>query len=464
MLREPSSFRDPSGFVYTEGGTVYRAVSDGYAAVYDRLIGSGLYGALQERGWLVAHEETSGPDAEGRYRTLRPEPIPFISYPYEWSFHQLKDAALLTLDIQRLALERGMVLKDASAYNVQFFRGRPVLIDTLSFNPYADGEPWIAYRQFCRHFLAPLALMSRTDIRLGKLGSLDIDGISLDLAASLLPKRSRLTLGLGAHIHLQASGTRMAQARPEADKGAAVSKIRLLGILSNLEATIRGLEPVRQPTVWHGYYGNTNYSSEAAAHKEEVIAGWLERLAPATVWDAGANDARFSRLASSRGIWTLATDIDPYAVDDAYGLGDPSLLPLIVDLANPSPAIGWGNSERRSFLERVQTDLVMALALVHHLAIGYNLPLERIADLFADAGRQLAIEFVPKRDSKVRQLLSTREDIFADYDEAGFEEAFRRRFEIVERIAVKDSERTLYLMRRYPADKTAGSDMLKATI
>ena len=448
MQQEPSSFRDPSGFVFSQDANIYRQVNKSYAETYDLFLQSGLCAALQDRGWLVAHEEVSGLTTANCYLTLQPEVIPFISYAYEWSFHQLKDAALLTLNIQKLALEYGLTLKDASAYNIQFIRGQPILIDTLSFDRYQEGLPWVAYRQFCQHFLNPLALMSRVDLRLGRNMLLDIDGISSELTSALLPKRTKLAIGLCAHIHWQSMGMRVANARPGTDGNVRISRVQLLGIISNLTTTIQGLQPIRKSTVWHGYYDNTNYTAAACSHKEQLIKQWIERLAPKKVWDAGANDARISQIASSKKIWTLATDIDPYAIDDAYVMHDPYLLPLIIDLANPTPAIGWENQERHSFLKRVSVDLVLALALIHHLAIGYNLPMERIAELFAKAGTYLIIEFVPKKDSKVQQLLSTRIDIFDQYTQAGFEKAFMHYFEIIEYQKINQSERIIYIMKR----------------
>jgi len=204
--RLSASFRDPSGFLFTRQGVLYRQVNQAYQPHYDKLLNSGLYDKLVKAGLLIPHEEVGVEPAEPSlaYKVLRPERVDFISYPYEWSFSQLQDAALATMAIQKLALDAGMVLKDSSAYNIQFYRGRPVLIDTLSFEAYREGEPWVAYRQFCQHFLAPLSLMAYTDVRLNQLLRIYIDGVPLDLAVRLLPGRTRFDLGLATHIHLHA--------------------------------------------------------------------------------------------------------------------------------------------------------------------------------------------------------------------------------------------------------------------
>jgi ribosomal protein L11 methylase PrmA len=381
---------------------------------------------------------------------IEPERIPFISYAYEWSFSQLQDAALATLSIEKKALEHGMSLKDASMYNIQFHRGRPVLIDTLSFEQYREGEPWVAYRQFCQHFLAPLSLMSHTDVRLGQLLRVYIDGVPLDLASRLLPGMTKLALGLATHIHLHAQAQRKYSDKPAKPAAGKMSRIAFHGLIDNLESTTRKLEWKPEGTEWGNYYDATNYSSSSLDHKRQIVAECLARANPKTVWDLGANTGLFSRIASDRGIPTVAFDIDPAAVElnylDCRKRSEKSMLPLLSDLTNPSPAIGWQNRERQSLIERGPCDTAMALALIHHLAIGNNLPFDHIVDFLAGVCRTLVIEFVPKSDSQVQRLLATREDIFPNYTRETFEQVFSARFAILASSPVKDSERTIYLM------------------
>ena len=433
-----------SGFLFRSGGRLLRQVNDVYADDYRALIESGLYETLVEKGWLIPHqevpiEEAAAPDA---FKVLRPEEIPFISYPYEWSFSQLKHAALRTLSIQKLALQKDLTLKDASAYNIQFHRGRPVLIDTRSFTRYREGEPWVAYRQFCQHFLAPLALMAHRDIRLGDLMRTNIDGVPLDLASRLLPARTKLRPGLLMHLHAHAASQKKHESKGAA-KVATVSKRNLEGIVDSLRGAVRGLEWKPPATEWGAYYEDTNYSDESLAQKRSLLDGLVARTDARTAWDLGANNGYFSRVASDRGIFTVAADIDPVAVEANYRRvkekGEENLLPLLMDLTNPSPALGWAHGERGSLLDRGPADLVIALALVHHLAIGNNVPLKRVAEFFAAAGRWLVIEFVPKVDSQVQRLLATREDVFPDYTLEGFE--------AVQKVPIPGTERTLHLMR-----------------
>ena len=457
IKRIRGSFRDPSGFVFIRDGTVYRQVSPGYQANYDHLLGSGLYADLTERQLLVPHIETDSPAPGGQeaYKVLKPLQIPFISYPYEWSFSQLKDAALLTLEVQKRALSRGMVLKDASAYNVQFHQGKAILIDTLSFERYQDGQAWVAYKQFCQHFLAPLLLMSRKDIRLSQLLRVHIDGIPLDLASAIAPKTTYRQLGVLMHLHLHARAQQRYRDGSRADGSLdrkRISKGALLQIADSLRGTIRGLRWRHDATDWSDYYEGDSYQAAAFGHKLELIAEYLDMIQPASVWDLGANTGEFSRLASGAGAFTVSADNDPGVVEANYLKAkrdqESNLLPLLMDLVNPSGAIGWANAERLSLAERCNADCLLALALIHHLAISNNVPLPSVAEFFAALAEWLVIEFVPKRDKQVQKLLRSRDDIFEGYSQEGFEASFGEVYEIVKSSPLRQSERVLYLMRR----------------
>jgi hypothetical protein len=450
-----ASFRDPSGFIFEHNGTIYRQVNRVYAEDYDRLMSSGLYAELVDRGLLLPHEEVPSPlpDTVDAYRTLRPERIGFISYPYEWCFSQLKDAALTTLRVQRTALHHDMVLKDASAYNVQFVRGRPMFIDTLSFARYEEGSPWVGYRQFCQHFLAPLALVAHRDARLLQLLRVHMDGIPLDLARALLPLRAWLNLHLLLHIRVHAGFQRRFEGdRSAASKVRRMSKQSLGDVVKALESATKKLQWKAEGTEWAEYYDGDSYEEGAAGHKRAVVAEYLDEIEPSEVWDLGANTGVFSRIAAGRGIETLAFDVDPACVDRNYRQvrkdGETRLLPLLLDLTSPSPAVGWATEERDSIVDRSSADAAMALALIHHLAISNNVPLGRVAAFLARLADDLIVEFVPKSDPKVAVLLATREDIFPDYTEAGFEAAFGAIFEIERKTRLEGSQRTLYRMRR----------------
>jgi SAM-dependent methyltransferase len=449
---------------------VYRQVQASFAEDWDAFLDSGLYARLREESLILAHEEVevSLAAAPAAHRVIRPDALEFVSYPYEWSFSQLKDAALLTLRAQALASAYGMTLRDASAYNVQFQAGRPVLIDSLSFERAQPGRPWVAYRQFCEHFLAPLALMARVDIRLGSLLRDHLEGVPLDLAARLLPRRTRLSFGLGPHIHLHARAQRRharAQGR-HAGAGRAggqtvdentpsMSASRLATLVESLRSTVEGLDWEPVGTVWADYAEHTSYDDAATAAKEAAVTAALTTVGGRRAWDLGANTGRYSQLAADLGYRVVALDVDPGAVERHYrrlrqaARGD--ILPLLADLANPSPAQGWASAERASLLARADGDVVLALALVHHLAIGGNVPLHMIAALLAWLAPHAIVEFVPKEDAMVQRLLASRRDVFPDYTMAGFRDAVSGHFEIVAETPVEGTARTIFHLRRREA-------------
>ena len=452
-----TSFRDPAGFIFQEDGTLLRQVNKVYEPHFNRLCDSGLAQSLIDEKLLIGHEIVDGPVGEPHtvYRILKPERVDFISYPYEWSFSQYKDAALLTLEIQRRAIDRGMTLKDSSAYNVQFKDGRPLLIDTLSFEVYEEGQPWVAYRQFCQHFLAPLALMSLTDHRLNQLCRANLDGIPLDLAARLLPNGTMFRFGLLVHLHLHAMFQRSASKDDSANVKVGqkrLSRNALLGMIDSLESAVKRLSRKPGGMGWADYYRNNTYTSDSIEHKKRLVAEYLTLANPARVWDLGSNVGDFSRIASDRGIPTVSFDIDPECVEANYlesrRRNETRLLPLVMDLSNPSPGLGWMGEERSSFIDRANPELAMALALVHHLVFSCNQPLENVAEFFRRIAPRLIIEFVPKDDPQAIRLLRRLDGKHHEYDQAHFESCFKRHFEIRRSEPIPGSGRILYLMTR----------------
>ncbi len=453
--QESSSFRDPSGFLFYYDNTLYRQINKSYSKHYEHLIESGLYQTLVDENLLVKHEKVdiSPSDKENCYQIIKPKYIPFISYPYEWCFTQLKQAALTTLEIQKKAMKYNMVLKDASVYNIQFIDNKPIFIDSLSFETYEEKKPWKAYRQFCQHFLAPLALMSYRDVRLNQLFRIYVDGIPLDLASKLLPFKTRFMFSLLTHIHAHAKTQKHYESKKMNQKEIHLSRRSLEGIIQSLKSAISKLKWSFEDSEWGNYYSDTNYSDTAFNHKIQLVEQFIKNINPKTIWDLGANMGIFSRISSKMGIPTISFDIDPVAVEKNYQEciknKEKNIFPLILDLTNPSPSIGWENKERKSFMDRRLPEMVLSLALIHHLAISNNIPLEMISNFFKKICTFLIIEFIPKSDSQVQRLLSTREDIFEKYDQENFELEFKENFEILKKSNVHDSERVIYLMKRH---------------
>jgi len=455
-LRDPGSYRDPSGFVFRRDGVLYRQVNRSFAAEWRTFLDSGLYGELTGRGLLVPHEPAPTELAltDAAETTIRPREIRYISYPYEWTFTQLQDAALLTLEIQDRALTRGQTLRDATPFNVQFEGSSPIWIDSLSFAPLDAHRPWPAYRQFCEGFLAPLALMAYRDPRLGLLLRDIVDGIPLELASRLLPWRTRLQPRLAAHVHLHAAAQRRATGTASGTKrhGPSMSVARHRALVSHLRGAIASLRLAHRG-VWSDYTTTTSYSESAARSKAAIVRQFLANAKGRDLLDIGANDGTFSMAAADRGLDVVAIDSDWAAVDSVYrrlkAQRISGVLPLVADIVNPSPAVGWAGSERRSLLDRMRVDTVMALAVVHHIAISRNVPLSMVFEVFGRLARELIIEWVPKEDPMVGRLLAGRDDVFSEYSIEHLRAAATNTGFVVNHEAqIEDSSRVLLMMTR----------------
>jgi ribosomal protein L11 methylase PrmA len=453
VIHHPSSYRDPSGFIFEKNAVLYRQVNVSFQEHFDHFIQSGCYEQLVKKGLLIPHEIINENLTAGSeyYAIVKPERIDFISYPYEWSFDMLKDAALLTLQLVKEVLPYGLIVKDATPYNIQWHKGRLIFIDTLSFEKYKE-EPWIAYRQFCESFLGPLLIMHYSKKHLPELMLAWANGIPLTTIQSLLPKRSRFSVYTYLHIHLHAKYS--LKQDKAADNPKHLSKQKLLNLIASLEILINKLKVPDQESIWSEYYEEAAQRNDYLQQKKKIITAWIAEMKDIkTAADLGANEGEFSRILAKNNIHTIAADFDPYCINDLYrqikNSGEKNIQPLITDLANPGPATGVNNEERASFLSRINTGLVLALALVHHLAIGKNIPFEMIARLFSRTGRKLIIEFIPKDDEKIKFMLQKKKDIYPGYNEANFVRSFEKYFTVIDKKMIPGSGRVLYLMQKH---------------
>jgi len=447
----PSSYRDNNGFVFKQDGNIYRCIHPGYEPHYSRLMSSGLYLELVKQARLIPHREITEKEnfdiKDGRI--IMPEQVPFISYPYEWSFDMWKDAALLTLQIANTSLKKEMILKDASSFNIQFVKGKPLFIDTLSFENYTAGAPWIAYRQFCECFLAPLLLMHYCHPATGRLFTVYPNGIPMNVLSTLLPRRSKWHMNTLLHVHLQAKFSGRQKQKTTAENNFSKQKLEIL--LKGLENFVQKLTLKKTKTTWDDYYTGTILGNEYLNAKTALVKSFVSEIKFNNVIDLGANDGHFSLL-FTEDKQVIATDADPNCINELYlkikKEKIENILPLVNDLMTPSPAIGWNNAERDSISNRLNGGLVMALALVHHLAIASNVPLSFIAGWLTSMADNLIIEFVPKSDEKVKLLLQNRKDIFDNYTLENFRSIFAERFFLIKEEKVGNTERVLFLMKR----------------
>ena len=453
--RHASSFRDPSGYILVKDGIVYRNINPVYFKQYQSLTGSGFYKKLFESGLLVKHTEVA---ADANHVLIQPENIPFFSYPYEWSFTQYKHAALHTLKLQKYCLQNGYTLKDATAFNITFNNGAPVFVDTLSFDVYTEGEPWRAYKQFLMHFFGPLLLAKYYGNDMLKTLQQHIDGMPLQKVAKLLPFTARFNATVYTNIFLTAKY----DAKYSSDEGGTEKKVNIpkasqLKIIDSLYNYIKDLT-LNEKTEWKDYYAITNYDAEAFEHKRQLVKKWYQSIGGQKVLDLGGNDGTFSRVLKDDAKEILVTDIDPNAVDYNYQQvlknKEHNLLPLVSDLLNPAPGIGFNNKERAPLQERIANnkyDVALALALIHHISLSGNVPFAMSAQMFASLTPYLIIEFPDREDSWVSFLLKSKREFaeyFDYYNRNNFEKDYAQFYTVIEKQQIPNTHRTLYLLKR----------------
>lgn len=449
------SYKDPEGYIVTSGGRFLRHLSIGYAPVYEHLMGSGLYRVLVDEGLLIPHHESQDQPAEGVYKVLIPEQIEFVSYPYEWCFSQWKDTLLLCLRINRIALEYGMILKDATPFNFTRHKGKITFFDTSSFQLYEEGRPWIAYKQFCGEFLGPLALMNYRSPSWSFMFSAAIRGFDLGFVSRQLPRASYLNMTCLLHLHMH-SRYKSGGGRSESDvsRQPGLNKQKLLLLWQMIERGVSRWAPAGVGKgFWSDYYAQYIDSQVYIEDKKQRVTQWLRDNCPGTVIDLGANTGTFSLIAAAFAKEVIAVEADPYCVDQLYkdinASGNKNITPILADLTNPPSGLGWDNEERPALFSRLNGDMLMALALIHHLCITYNVPLTFVSTLFARLSSQYAIvEFIPKSDEKIKAMLRHREDIFTGYSEEAFRSAFGVHFDLLEEHACRDSDRKLFLWKK----------------
>jgi len=451
------SFRDRDGRVYHFQGRVFRGLSASALDSYRQLTQKAFYTKLAESGKVIGTREVlpeQNPlpdDVKAAWAGfLEHDPVPVISYPYEWTFSMLKAAAALQLHLVERAVSNGFTLKDATPYNIQFVGRKPVFIDIPSFEPLREGEPWSGYRQFCEMFLFPLFLQAYKGCNFQPFMRASIDGVNVQAAAALFGFRDRFRKGVISHVWLQSKLDRRFGGSSEnvrsSLKSAGFNRELILVNVRKLQKLVKKLEWQAQGSEWGDYTEFHNYSDEDHARKEEFIRDAITAECPDTVWDIGCNTGQFSRIAAANCGQVVATDIDHVAVERLFL--DPNtpinILPLLQNVADPSPSWGWRNRERSDLQTRSRPDLVLCLALIHHVVITANIPLAEFVDWLAGLTDKLVIEYVSRKDDKVQTLLRNKQDKYQDYTRESLETNLKRHFEICQQQEVNNGDRMLY--------------------
>lgn len=454
-VADRGSFRDPGGRVFHSGDRILRAVMEPAMPACEAARTSGLYAELAERELLLpartARIDEVAATAPMARQVLEHPRIPYVSYPYEWSFSLHKRAALLQLDLHLAALERGFTLSDASAYNVQFFGTKPIFIDHLSLRPYREGEIWEGHRQFCAQYLNPLLMWAKLGIAPNAWFRGSLEGIPPEDLAPLLSLRHKLSWTVFSHVTalaaLQRRAARAAHGPTKRLSEARLPLSALRGMLDGMRRFIGGLSLAPQQTVWADYAADNSYEAAEAEAKRAFVTEMVSAVKPAVMFDIGCNSGDYSEVSLAAGArYVVGFDFDTGALEQATArFGDRrDFLPLWLDAANPSPVQGWAEGERKGFLERAgRTDALVALAVVHHLAIARNVPLEMVVEWLIGLAPTGIIEFVPKSDPMVQRLLALREDVFPDYTTEAFLAHVSARARIVKVRHQVDGDRVL---------------------
>jgi hypothetical protein len=448
--RTEISYRDPHGYVFEDNSKFYRFVDVSYQNQYEQLMRSGLYDELIQQNLITPFKEVNITD-NSAYKILLPEQLDFLTYPYEWSFEQWKECAAVMLKINLCSIKYNMILKDATPVNFCLHKGKFIMFDILSFEFYIEGDPWVAYRQFCESFLAPISLMNYNHLQWGKLFRSSINGFELAFASKNLALKSYFNFSCLMHIHLHASIKNTAL-KNDGKKKAFLNKAQLIQLWVSLSNTIQSWSiSGASNSLWLGYYEDDIQSDEYINLKIASINTWLAKIKPNTVIDMGANTGKFSVIASKYAEMVVAIEADPHSLNLLYNECKDlhNVYPVYADFSDPSPAMGWQNGEKKSLLSRLNSHTTMALAVIHHLRITYNIPLQFIAKLFHQiTDKFLLVEFVAKSDVKVQTMLAHRNDIFDDYTTEHFIEIFEKLFTLVDERKLLGQERVLYLWER----------------
>lgn len=461
LLWNAGSFKDPAGRVFERDGRIFRTMTAATAGTIDRFEASGLYQRLSDAQKLVRHEHLPINDDICKsvdtvwHAVLEHERLPYLSYAFEWPFSLLQRAAVFHLDVLLESLQSDFTLSDASCYNIQFINTKPIFIDTLSFIDYVDNAPWLAHKQFCENFLNPLILSAYTGVPYHPWLQSRLNGLPSTEVASLLPFKARLSVNALVHVFALAKiegALRKAGPTDGTQRKNTLSKHALVLMLTSLRDYCANLRnPFTDRSIWSGYESENSYDDASQSQKAEIISGFCARYKPELLLDIGCNTGRYSEIALAHGATrAIGVDGDLNALEVAVARADKknlNLLPLYMDCTNPSPALGWNNLERPGFKSRIKPDAILALALIHHLVIGANISMAMAVSWLVSLAPRGVIEFIPKSDIMIRNMLSTRIDIFQDYHIDCFLAELRQHASIESTITL-DSERVLVTYSR----------------
>lgn len=457
---DAGSFRDRLGRVYVRDDAVYRGLSSEAWANWEHLAKTKFFPRAVEAGTVVKTEAVDAPDIDTSALPkpwsgyLKHDKLSFVTYAYEWPFDMLKDAALHQLDLLEAALAENMILKDATPYNTVFEGARPVFIDIPSFEKLKPGEPWVGYRQFCEMFLYPLMLQAYKDLSARHWLRGRVDGIDPADANAMMSYRDRFRKGVFPHVYLQ---SKLINAYSDSNRSikkevanAGFSKELIKVNVRKMKKLVFGLHWNKAKTEWSDYAQTHSYDDANFQKKIDFVRRSSEEKTRRLSWDIGCNTGTFSKILAENAQTVIAMDVDPLAVQKLYNElksdanAPKNITPIISNIADASPGLGWRGQERKRLEERGRPDLTICLALIHHVCISAHIPLYEFVDWLASLGTDLVIEMVTKRDDMVKKLLLNKDDIYNDYETEFLEQCLEKHFTIREKMVYHNDTRILY--------------------
>ena len=449
------SFRDPSNRIFESEGKIYRAIFNSGKSDYINIQQSGIIQKLINKKYLIDTDELdrrnklySHEELKNVYIILNHKKIPFISYPYEWCFEQLKKAAIFHLDLQLYLLENNFNLKDSSAFNIQFIGGEPIFIDFFSLQKYNDGDYWIGYKQFCENFLNPLYLSFKKNVQFNHIIRSNLEGISSTTLNNLLSFKDKLSLNVFSHIVLQSRYEK----KVLLDEKSSIKKFKklkklpkknLISMITIIKNWIKKFNIQNKKSTWSDYSVINTYKDFEKKKKIDIVKKFTNKIKPNLLVDLGCNTGDYSIAALENGAnYAVGFDFDIESLNKSYDRS-PNFLPLWFDAANPSPDQGFMQKERDGFERRVKSDALISLAFIHHLVIAKNISVQMFVEWISKISQFGLLEFVPKNDETIQKMLISKRDIYKDYNIDNLIKYLEYDFKIVSIDQVSESGRKI---------------------
>ena len=456
MIFDEGSFRDPAGKVFYNSNKVYRIIKQAGKDRIDFLNTKDLINISSKNDFLIESrllidQEVKDLGFNKEEIIFEHKKIPYVSYPYEWSFSQLKAAALHHLDFNIFLLEQGATLIDASAYNIQFIGSKPIFIDLLSIREYIDGEYWYGHKQFCENFLNPLVLTSKKGVQFNNWFKGNLEGIPTNDLNNLLSFLDKFSYNIFVHVYLL---NKFENKYKNQNKEVKINlkrkfpKKNFISMLKQLRSFIKNLKPKKIKTVWENYSVANTYEKSEENEKVKIVKKFIDENKFKKIIDLGCNDGFYSKIAIDNNTnFVVGFDYDPISIDRAFNdfkKNQTNFLPLIFDATNPSSNIGWNENERKSFNNRADFDALLALAFEHHLVIAKNIPLLDAISWLTSLAPKGLIEFVPKNDETIQKMIKFKGAIFLDYNEDNFRNCIEKKTKIISINQITSSGRKIY--------------------